>query len=248
LRPSEITLGQAGDCQRAEEWRRQIDAELRGELERAPVHLGKTGRGKPFRHTEHRRQVGEESHLPVPALIRLRQCADEVERAIKEAGHLSASVNLLGGFRRPAIPMNCPVKLTGALPMDRNLAADGIEIACMQVFQRLRDGGVVAPPPGGAEGEVGNLADLVVAEVVGVGAPLAHDTAAPEFVQSANQRLFAGVARIREDSRRELSADRRGEADQIPRWLGQLRQAIFNNGLHLRADPLLFALAAPPGA
>jgi len=55
LRPGEIALGQAGDRQRAQEWRRQFDAERRGELERAPVHVGKTGRGEPFRHAEHRR-------------------------------------------------------------------------------------------------------------------------------------------------------------------------------------------------
>jgi hypothetical protein len=140
------------------------------------------------------------------------------------------------------------VELTGALPMNRDLAADGIEIGGMPVFQGSRDRPVVAPPPSGAEGKVSDFANFVVAEIVGVGASLADDTASPEFVQGANQRLLAGVARIREDSWRELSTDRRGEADQVPRELGQLREAILDNGLHLRADLFPFALAAPPGA
>jgi hypothetical protein len=87
-----------------------------------------------------------------------------------------------------------------------------------------------------------------VAEVVGVGAALADDTASPELVQGANQRILAGVARIREDSRGELAADRRGETDQLPRCLGELREAIPDNGLHFRADLFPVAVGAPAGA
>src|SRR5215213_3996035 len=102
--------------------------------------------------------------------------------------------------------------------------------------------------PCGAKCEVGDLANLVVAEVVGVSASLAHDTAVPELVQTANQRIFAGVARISEDIRCELTADRRSKTYQVPGRLGQLREVVLDNGLHFRTDLFPVAVRAPAGA
>ena len=64
--PREIAPGEAGDRQRAEERRRRFDAERDGELERAPLHLGQTGRGKPFDHAERRRECGEDRDSRAP--------------------------------------------------------------------------------------------------------------------------------------------------------------------------------------
>src|SRR5215212_8409333 len=103
-------------------------------------------------------------------------------------------------------------------------------------------------PPGGAESEVGDLANLVVTEVVRVGPSLADDTAAPEFVQAANQRMLTGVTRVGQYIRRELSPDGRGQADQVPGRLGQLRQAVLDNGLDFRTHVFPLAVRAPAGA
>jgi hypothetical protein len=96
-----------------------------------------------------------------------------------------------------------------------------------------------------AQREIGDLADLVVAEVVGVRTALTDDTASPEFVQSVNQRLLAGVARVRQNIRGELSSNRRGQAGQIPGWLGHLRESVLDDRLHFRADLCLVAEGTP---
>ena len=75
--------------------------------------------------------------------------------------------------------------------------------------------------PGRAEGGVGDLADAVVGEVVGVGALVADDPPPPQLVQAADQGLLVGLAGLGEHVGGELAADGGGHADQVAGRRGQ---------------------------
>ena len=96
------------------------------------------------------------------------------------------------------------------------------------------------PPAGGcggagrAEGGVGDLADAVVGEVVGVGAPVADDPPPPQLVQAADQGFLVGLAGLGEHVGGELAADGGGHADQVAGRRGQLGQP----GLDHPPEPL----------
>ena len=135
----------------------------------------------------------------------------------------------------------------GALVVHSELSAHRSRV--VESLQRVRNAEVVVAAPCGTQGEVGDLTDLVVAEVVRVGPPLADDTASPQLIEAANERFLVGFAGVREHIRRELSTDRRGDAGQIPGRLRQLREAAPDHGLHLRAHPPALDMSArPPGA
>jgi hypothetical protein len=117
------------------------------------------------------------------------------------------------------------------------LGAQRPRIGAVQPLQRLGDPQVVGAAPRRAEREIGDLTDLVMSEVVGVGALLADDPAAPQLVQGADERVLIGAAGQSEQLGGELPADGGGHADQLAGGGGKARQSRLDHGLHLRAEP-----------
>jgi hypothetical protein len=95
-------------------------------------------------------------------------------------------VQLLRRFRRAFGPRDSLVGRAGSLVMRGELPAHRSRVVGVKPLQRVRNAEVVAAAPCGAQGEVGDLADLVVAEVVGVGPPLANDTAPSQLIEAVH--------------------------------------------------------------
>src|SRR5688500_11463263 len=100
--------------------------------------------------------------------------------------------------------------------------------------------------PGRTLAEIGDLADFVVAEVIGVGPPFADDPAPPQLVETPHERFFVDPTRTGEDIDGEGPADRRGETDHLPGRFGQPRQAGLDRGLHFRTQPAALGPSALP--
>src|SRR5512133_2666324 len=91
--------------------------------------------------------------------------------------------------RSEAQPSTAP-RGAGALVVGADLCGHRRRVVGVQPFQGPGHPQVGAPALGRAHGLVGDLADPVVGEVVGVGPPVPDDPAPPQLVQVADQGLL----------------------------------------------------------
>src|SRR5260221_9541422 len=94
---------------------------------------------------------------------------------------------------------------------------------------------MMATAHGRAQSKIGDLADLIVTEVVGLGALLAQNVAPPKLIQAANKGVLVRLAGAGQQVRAKAASNRRRQADEIVRRSGQLRQAGIDHGPYLGA-------------
>ncbi|MFN8537681.1 MAG: hypothetical protein U0232_09425 [Thermomicrobiales bacterium] len=237
----EFVAREAGDRQRTEQGRRRLVPALLGQRQGSPLRLVHPLRLEALDQHQRGEQPGEQREFALATLGTLRECAQQIERAVEQAHRRVARVQLLRQRRRTAVPGDGLIGRPGAVVVVGQLPAHRAGVVGKNPLQRAGDAQVLLPPPHRTEGEVGDLADRVVAEVVGVAPLLAHEAALPEFVQAAHEGRLVRFARPRQHLRRELPPDRRGHPDQLTGRCRQLRQPRLDHRLHLRVQP------RPPG-
>src|SRR5262245_49787869 len=98
--------------------------------------------------------------------------------------------------------------------------AHGAWIECMNFLERPRDCQVIVAPPRRAGLEIGDLPDLVVAEIVRVGTALPDQLPAPQLVERSDEAVPGDRARPCEHLHRELTSDCRCGRQDLARWRG----------------------------
>ena len=81
---------------------------------------------------------------------------------------------------------------------------------------------------------VGHLADAVVGEIPSLVGLNAHDVAAPELVERADERALFEIAGVRENVEPEIATDRRRDLGGRAGVLREQRQPLGHNRLHSR--------------
>ena len=125
----------------------------------------------------------QDRQLAVTALDTGRAAPEQVEGAPSEGDHLFVGEDVGRPVDGPLVVVDGAVDRAGPVEVDRDLPGHGVERTAMELDEGIGDLEVELPAPSRAEVEVGDLADLVVAEVVPVGAALPHDPPAPQLVE-----------------------------------------------------------------
>ena len=112
-------------------------------------------------------------------------------------------------------------------------ARDAIQFVGMERFQRLRHPSVQPAAPRPAQAGVGRLAQLAVAEVVGIISLLTDDPFAPALVETTDEHILAQVAGGGQDAECEGPADHCRQLDQVARLRRKLGQTCFEDLTHL---------------
>ncbi len=102
--------------------------------------------------------------------------------------------------------------------MGGDLAADGIEIGGVDGLQGLGHPAVQQAAASRLQCPVGSFAQLVVAEIIGIEASLAHDASLPEFVQLAGQVFLIDVVALQQQGDGKLASDGGGQAGELSSW------------------------------
>jgi hypothetical protein len=135
-------------------------------------------------------------------------------------------------LRRPQVEGKRLMNKTAALQMSCELPADGIEVVLVERLDRPRHALVDLAPPCRSQAGIGDLANLVVAEVVGISPMLVHDPAPPQLVEAAHERIVIVVACARQDVEVKRPPDHRRDAGHLAREGRELRQARFDHHSH----------------
>src|SRR5437762_10608044 len=101
--------------------------------------------------------------------------------------------------------------------------------------------------PPRADSEINDLADLVVGEVVRVGAMFADDSPTPQLIEGVRERIVSPLTDVRQQRGREFTTDDGGNRQQVSGGLRQLRQPRFDDGLQLCRGSRLVRSVAPSG-
>jgi hypothetical protein len=158
-RAGEVARAEVVHRERAEELGRRRRPERSPEEERALVRLLEAWRGEAVHRRERGEQPRENGELACLALGRGRAAPEELQRALQQADRLGGRVELLGGVGVGLVPGDGHVHEARAVVMAGDPAADGPRIALVQALQRVRHRHVMVPPAGGAQREVGGLAE-----------------------------------------------------------------------------------------
>lgn len=136
----------------------------------------------PFGGGNGRGQSGENLKFEALARDRIRQRGEALQGALQDLHGRAVGMHALRRGCRSQVPARGSFGLPGPLIVGRELAADLVRSVVMELLEGARDLQVMVAPESRAEREIGDLADLVVAEVVGVRSLLAHDPAPPELI------------------------------------------------------------------
>ena len=177
-------------------------------------------------------QGDEELELDLVALRSGRPAGNQLQRPPAPRDHV-----LMGEHGRrvddgASIGGDRCVHLAGALEMSGDLRR------ASRFASRLQGGGssaVQVAPPGGADREVGDLADLVVAEVVTVEAVLAHDASAPQFIDRGDCVVLLGDQPA-DAAQRERTPDDRRRRRHLPSRFRELIEAALDHRLDAWRD------------
>ena len=99
--------------------------------------------------------------------------------------------------------------------MPGDLGADRAGVGGVGPFERRCDPQVQQPPRGGLTPSRGDLAELVVAEPVGVHVLLAEDAPPPELVEAVEEHVVGVACRRGQHVDAELAPDRRRHLDEL---------------------------------
>jgi len=178
----EVARGQPGERQRPQQRRRWFDADLLSEV--GMVVVVGDGRGaEPVLGAERCQQGRAKLQLPGRALDIVGHRGDEPERLPEQADGIAAGVQLLGRLGCAGVPLDGRLDSSSGLVVPGELPADLPGLPGVDLLKRTSDQQMRAHPLGPAHVPVGDLADLVVAEVVRLGALLADDPPPPQLVQ-----------------------------------------------------------------
>src|SRR4051812_20120163 len=89
------------------------------------------------------------------------------------------------------------------------------------------------PAAGWADLVIGGFAQLVMAEVIGIGALLAYDAPLPEFIQPAHERFLVVPTRQCQHVRGKFTAYGGSKMGKSMGGRGKLRQARLDHSLYL---------------
>src|SRR5262249_39680519 len=136
---------------------------------------------------EESQEGGEHLQLAGGTVEGRRKHAEEIERALQQAHRLAVRVYLLRRSHCALIPRDRLTDCARALVVAGDLAAHRSGIVSVDLLEGARHMEMVMAALRRAQGEVGDLTDLVVTEVVSVSALLVNDATAPQFIQTTNE-------------------------------------------------------------
>ena len=232
--------------QRPEERRRPLLIERPGERLRSFVGLGKPRRPVALDRGQRCEQRHEHRVLALVSLSRRRQRRHELQATRQQTHRLAAGVGALSVDGGPLVPRDGVGDRPGAVVVGGELGAHRAGVAGVQRGEGGRHGEVVAPSAHRALAEVGDLAQLVVAEVVGIGAALGDDAPPPQLVQGGHQHVLTDVGGPGQQLGREGEADRRRDVGELAGRPREQSETGLDDGLHHRGDRAWSRLVAGP--
>ena len=184
------------------------------------------------RHTQRGLQV-QLASVPVVARWQRRQLG---ETALQQTDGLHIGAHSLRDLSGKAVVHGRPVGLVGGGEVGGDLTRDRVKGRRVDALERVGHASMEQAPACLGRLRVGDLADLVVAEVVRAAPLLADDLLCQELIEGVDEDVLIRAAGFADDFHGKGSAHRGGEGRCVPGRLGQLTQAGGDDCQHPRWD------------